>query len=291
VNDLLTTSFDSHPAQAPIADRLTVATWNVNSVRLRLDHMQRLAKAEAPDILCLQETKVVNSLFPHQAFADLGYVHQAITGMKSYNGVAILSRVPLSDVQSLTWCDRDDCRHISAKVALRGYEPITLHNFYFPAGGDKPDAEINPKFAHKLEFLRQVEQWFLAHHSPREPMILVGDLNVAPLANDVYDHKKLSRVITHTPIEILHLGRIQASLGWIDVARRFVPPELPLFTWWSYRQRGEDWRVSNRGRRLDHLWATPALQDALAGFEVVTDARSWDPASDHVPALITVQGR
>jgi exodeoxyribonuclease-3 len=287
VNDVLVVAGSA----AKAAERLTVVTWNVNSVRLRLEHMVRLVKAEAPDILCLQETKVVNGLFPQQAFAELGYTHQAIAGMKSYNGVAILSRVPLFDVQSLSWCGRDDCRHISARVALRGYEPIELHNFYVPAGGDKPDAEVNPKFAHKLAFLHAVEQWFLAHRGPHDPLVLVGDLNVAPLATDVYDHKKLSRVITHTPIEILHLGRIQASLGWLDVGRRFVPPEDFLFTWWSYRQRGEDWRLSNRGRRLDHVWTTPVLEAALCDFAAITDARSWEPPSDHVPVKMTLRGR
>jgi exodeoxyribonuclease-3 len=288
-NDLSVTSLPA-PSHDPAA-QLTVATWNVNSVRLRLDHIERLSRAEAPDILCLQETKVVNSLFPQQAFADLGYHHQAIAGMKSYNGVAILSRVPLHDVQSRVWCERADCRHLSAKVALAGSEPVEIHNFYFPAGGDKPDAEINPKFAHKLAFLREVEQWFLATYSPRDPLVLVGDLNVAPLETDVYDHKKLSRVITHTPVEILHLGRIQASLSWIDVARRFVPPEEFLFTWWSYRQQGANLREANRGRRLDHMWITPALEGALKDFSVVTDARGWDPASDHVPVVMTLSGQ
>lgn len=304
VNDILSltpetwaVSGDDFPTDSPLPPRqLSVATWNVNSVRLRLDQMRQLAKAEAPDILCLQETKVVNGLFPAEAFADLGYAHQAVVGMKSYNGVAILSRLPLHDVQSLTWCGRDDCRHVSASVEMAAPDEsadavhrIELHVFYFPAGGDKPDVEINPKFAHKLAFLREVEQWFMAHRGRRDPMILVGDLNVAPLETDVWDHKKLSRVITHTPVEILHLSRIQASVDWIDVARRFVPPEEPLFTWWSYRQRGDDWREANRGRRLDHIWVTPALEPLLQDFTVVSDTRGWTPPSDHVPVVMTLR--
>lgn len=269
---------------------LVIASWNVNSVRLRLPHVERLVRGHAPDVLCLQETKVIDPLFPREAFAEWGYVHQAIRGMKGYNGVAILSRLPLSDIHGVSWCERDDCRHLAARVPFAGAPEgfVEVHSLYIPAGGDKPDAEINPKFAHKLAFLREVEQWFLAHRGYSDAMVLAGDFNVAPLETDVWDHKKLSRVITHTPIEILHLSRLQQSLNWVDAARHFVPPSQPLFTWWSYRQRGDDWREANRGRRLDHLWVTQPLRERLSAFEVVDDARGWEPPSDHAPILLTL---
>lgn len=271
-------------------DRLTIASWNVNSVRLRLPQIERLVRGHAPDVLCLQETKVVDSLFPAQALAEMGYPHQVVRGMKSYNGVAIVSRVPLLDPMELSFCGRDDCRHIAAQVPFAGVAGgrLELHSLYIPAGGDKPDPDMNPKFAHKLAFLREVEQWFLANRGYHDPLVLVGDFNVAPLETDVWDHKKLSRVITHTPVEIAHLQRLQQSLNWIDCARRFVPPSEPLFTWWSYRQQGDDWRTANRGRRLDHIWATPPLNEALTAFEVVNDARGWEPPSDHAPVILTL---
>lgn len=266
---------------------LTVCTWNVNSVRLRLDHLARLDKATAPDVLCLQETKVVNDLFPRQALEDLGFVHQAVHGMKSYNGVAILSKRPLLDVETYDWCARTDCRHISARVTVENGDPVEIHNLYIPAGGDVPDAEVNPKFAHKLAFLTDLAEWFRGTKGLRDRLVLVGDLNVAPLPTDVYDHKRLKRVITHTPIEIEHLHDLQQSLGWVDIARQVVPPEVPLFTWWSYRQQGDDWREFNRGRRLDHIWSTAPLAQTLRDFEVVMDARGWDVPSDHVPVVAT----
>lgn len=264
---------------------LSLCTWNVNSVRLRLPHLERLVDEKAPDVLCLQETKCIDDHFPAEAVRALGYEHQALHGMKGYNGVAILSRRPLRDVTTQGWCGREDCRHVFATVDDPDLGAVEVHNLYVPAGGDVPDAEANPKFAHKLQFLRDLTEWFLGTRGKRDPLVLVGDLNVAPLPSDVYDHKKLSRVITHTPIEVEHLDRLRSSLDWVDVARRFVPADEPVFTWWSYRQRGADWRVANRGRRLDHIWTTPALADRLAAFEVFDSPRDWQPPSDHVPVL------
>jgi exodeoxyribonuclease-3 len=267
---------------------LTVCTWNVNSVRLRLPQVERLLEARAPDVLCLQETKCTDAHFPAEAFAALGYGHQAVHGMKGYNGVAILSRRPLRAVATQSWCAREDCRHVLATVDDDGLGPVEIHNLYVPAGGDVPDVEANPKFAHKLRFLTDLTDWFLATRGRGDPLVLVGDLNVAPLPTDVYDHKRLRRVITHTPIEVEHLERLRSSLDWVDVGRRFVPPDQMLFTWWSYRQRGADWRVANRGRRLDHVWVTPALEDRLTAFAVEDGPRDWQPPSDHAPVFATL---
>lgn len=263
---------------------LSVCTWNVNSIRLRMAHLDRLVEALAPDVLCLQETKVRDELFPLLELASHGYVHTALHGMKGYNGVAILSRKPLQDVRTQSWCGREDCRHISARI-----DGIEVHNLYVPAGGDVPDAALNPKFAHKLQFLDDLGDWFAASFGRSDPMVLVGDLNVAPLDTDVWDHKRLSRIITHTPTEIARLAHLQSTLGWVDVARRFVPPEDHLFTWWSYRQgaNGTDWRTVNRGRRLDHIWATAPVAETATAFEVLVDARDWLPPSDHVPVVAT----
>jgi exodeoxyribonuclease-3 len=128
---------------------LRLLTWNVNSVRLRIAALERIIASFAPDVLCLQETKVVDESFPFAPLAALGYRHTLIHGMKSYNGVAILSRLPLKGTTSKSWCDRRDCRH--AIALLPGN--IELHNVYIPAGGDIPDPQTNSKFAHKLQFL------------------------------------------------------------------------------------------------------------------------------------------
>ena len=114
-------------------------------------------------------------------------------------------------------------------------------------------------------------------------MILVGDLNVAPLETDVWSHKQLLNVVSHTPIEVDHLNRAQKSHDWVDTVRQHIPPEDKLFTWWSYRAK--DWRASNRGRRLDHIWITPALNGVVKNVAVADETRDWEKPSDHIPVI------
>ncbi len=259
---------------------LTLATWNINSVRLRLDNVRRFIAEAQPDILCLQETKTPDEFFPRDAFAALGYRDMLVHGMKGYNGIAVLSRLPLGATATQSWCARKDCRH--GIVALPG--GIELHNVYVPAGGDIPDPEANEKFAHKLQFLDELTGWFGAAQREHRKMILVGDLNIAPLETDVWSHKQLLTVVSHTPVEVEKLGRLQGAGAFVDAVRHFIPPTERLYTWWSYRAR--DWLVSNRGRRLDHVWVTPPLMRELAAAEVLAPARGWERASDHVPVVV-----
>lgn len=258
-------------------------TWNINSVRLRIGLVLRLLEEAAPDVLCLQETKTPDEFFPREAFEAAGYRHMLVHGMKGYNGVAVVSRVPIGESSTRGWCARADCRH--AIVELPG--GIELHNFYVPAGGDIPDPEANPKFAHKLQFLDEVAAWFGAERDPAvngKPMIAVGDLNIAPLETDVWSHKQLLTVVSHTPIEVERLGALQRAGGFVDAVRHFVPAEQRLYTWWSYRNR--DWAASDRGRRLDHVWVTPPLMGSLTAARVFREVRSWERGSDHVPVMI-----
>jgi exodeoxyribonuclease-3 len=259
---------------------LTLATWNINSVRLRLDLVKRLIAEAQPDVLCLQETKSPDEHFPREAFEALGYRDMLVHGMKGYNGVAVLSRVPFAGQSTRSWCEREDCRHGIA--TLPG--GIELHNIYVPAGGDEPDPEINDKFAHKLRFLDELTASFAAAPKDGRRMVLVGDLNIAPLETDVWSHKQLLTVVSHTPIEVEKLGRLQGAGGFVDAVRHFVPPEERLYSWWSYRNR--DWAASNRGRRLDHIWVTPSLVPELAAAEVMRPVRGWERSSDHVPVVI-----
>jgi exodeoxyribonuclease-3 len=259
---------------------LRVVSWNVNSVRLRVPALERLIAALNPDVLCLQETKVVDGSFPLAPLAALGYRHTLVHGMKSYNGVAILSRLPLQDASARSWCDRQDCRH--AIAVLPGN--IELHNIYIPAGGDIPDPAANRKFAHKLQFIDEMTQWFANDGQRTGKAILVGDLNVAPLETDVWSHRQLLKVVSHTPIEVAGFAKLQASRRWVDAVRHFIPPEQRLFSWWSYRAR--DWAASDRGRRLDHVWVTPALAGTLQNASVLREARGWHLPSDHVPVVV-----
>jgi len=262
---------------------MRLTTWNVNSVRLRTPHLPELIAATGADVLCLQETKVVDNIFPRDAFAALGYEHQVISGQKNHNGVAILSKLPIDKSESRVWCDREDCRHASIKLA----NGIEVHNFYVPAGGDIPDPEENPKFAHKLAFLREMEAYFRARRRRNVPIALVGDLNVAPLENDVWSHKQLLDVVSHTPIEVDLLGRVMKSYKFIDAVRHFVPADQRLYTWWSYR--AHDWAASDRGRRLDHVWVSPPLEHKLRSAYVHKPARDWKPPSDHVPVTVEIE--
>lgn len=260
---------------------MRICTWNINSVRLRLPLVLKLLDEYRPDVLCLQETKVVDDSFPTAEFRDRGYTHIQIHGMKSYNGVAIISRLPLEGGDVKHWCEKQDCRHVLA--TLPG--GIEVHNLYVPAGGDVPDPAVNDKFAHKLRFLDEMRDWFPANRTKDRPMVLVGDLNIAPLEHDVWSHKQLLDVVSHTPIEVEKLTAVQDSLSWVDAVRRFVPADQKLYTWWSYR--AADWEASDRGRRLDHIWVTPPLAGSLAGYQVLREARGWEPKpSDHVPVMV-----
>jgi exodeoxyribonuclease-3 len=268
-----------------MTQRLRIATWNINSLRLRLPLLPRLIAALDPDVICLQETKVPDELFPHAAPGELGYPHIAYKGMKGYNGVAILSRIPLAlHGTAPDWCGRGDSRHVAVLLELAS-GPIELHDFYIPAGGDVPDREGNPKFAHKLDFVAEAAAWFEARPALART-ILVGDLNIAPLEHDVWSHKQLLDVVSHTPVETAALLAWQHS-RFHDALRHFVPESEKLYTWWSYRNR--DWRGSDRGRRLDHIWVTPDLTDGLRHLTILKDARDWPQTSDHVPVCVELE--
>jgi len=286
-DDAAAAPYTSKILAPPAAGALRIATWNINSVRLRLGLVKKLARRASPDVICLQETKTPDEHFPREALTALGYIHQAACGMKGYNGVAILSRRPLHAVAPRQWCDRSDCRHLVAELEIAGGERIELHNVYVPAGGDVPDPRTNPKFAHKLRFLREQTAWWEEQSRAGPPQILVGDLNVAPFETDVWSHKQLLDVVSHTPAETELLGQMLAAHEWIDVARHIVPEPTRMYTWWSYRNR--DWKASDRGRRLDHIWVTSALKPALSALHILKGARDWRQPSDHVPVIIDLK--
>ena len=269
--------------------QITVSTWNINSVRLRIDLVAKFIKAERPDVLCLQETKCPDDKFPFKRFARLGYTHVALNGQKGYHGVAVVSRLPFDSTSVRNFCSKTDCRHITVtlgeKAGLR--EPTTLHNFYVPAGGDEPDPEINVKFAHKLAFLDEMRGAAELRPGTHARAILVGDLNVAPREHDVWSHKQMLRVVSHTPVETEKLNAAQNSGAWFDAMRAFVPEPAKLYTWWSYR--AADWAAADRGRRLDHIWVSPALADRVSALKIRREARGWERPSDHVPVTATME--
>jgi exodeoxyribonuclease-3 len=263
---------------------MKIATWNINSVRHRIALVTRFLRDQQPDVLALQETKVINELFPAEAIRKLGYVHQAIHGQKAYHGVAILSRLPFRKTGSQDFCREGHARHMSVNFE----NGVELHNFYVPAGGDIPDPKKNDKFAHKLHFLGEMEKFFARRaRKKNDPVMLVGDLNVAPLEHDVWSHKQLLDVVSHTPVETRLLKEAQAAFDWTDATRHFIPESEKIYSWWSYR--AADWEESDRGRRLDHVWLSPGLKAALKSQAILKKMRGWQKASDHVPVMVEIE--
>jgi exodeoxyribonuclease-3 len=265
----------------------SIISWNINSIRKRLTHIERLVDVHAPDVLCLQETKASDEAFPLDHVRKLGFDHIATYGYGGYNGVAILSKHPLTDIQRHERRKKTDGRHISAVVTAEGGTPITVHSVYVPAGGEAPDPRINDKFADKLAFIDCCADYFAGAYGFRDHVVLTGDLNIAPLPSDVWDHHKMQKRIGHTDHDIAALDRLRRSLNWTDAVREIIPADDPVFTWWSYRQ--SEFRTDSRGWRLDHIWVSPGLKDHIHKAEVLLDVREWTPASDHAPVLVKLR--
>ena len=259
---------------------MKIATWNINSVRLRAELVAEFLREATPDVLCLQETKSPVDKLPLEFFEEQGYAYHVARGFKGYNGVVILSKRPIVEEVALDMCGRNDARHIGAKFE----NGVVIHNFYVPAGGDEPDREINEKFGHKLDFLEEMRAHFAANKP--EKAILVGDLNIAPLEDDVWSHKQLLKVVSHTPIEVETLAKVQDAGDWVDAVRA-THPEGKLYSWWSYR--GKEWETSDRGRRLDHIWCTPNLKSHIVSVDHFKPYRGKEKPSDHVPVMIDLQ--
>jgi len=254
---------------------LSVATWNINSVRIRTDHIARFVSEHQPDVLCLQEIKCRNEEFPSKAFSAMGLRYNHIIGQKGSHGVAVVSKYPLQAMQAPTFCPRSE-----ARVSAVGVKGLTIHNVYVPAGGEFPD-EASDKFQHKIALLQRMRDHYAATASDK-PLMLVGDLNIAPGENDVWNHQLMLKEIGHTPVETENLEAVRAAGGFVDVARALKPDPEKLYSWWSYRG---DWKTANRGRRLDHIWATPALAGRCDRIDFIHAPRGWDRPSDHIPVV------
>ena len=266
--------------------RLRVATWNVNSVRLRVEQAARLMDEHGIDVLCMQEIKCQTHEFPTEQFADMGLPHLKVAGQKGWHGVAIASRLPMEEVAPLDVCREGHARCVQTRVA-----GVEIQNFYIPAGGDLPDRELNKKFDHKLDFYERLTAE-MAKRDPKAPLIVTGDLNVAPGENDVWNHKYMSKVVSHTPVEVEAMWALHRSLGFIDITREAAPEPEKLASWWSYR--AADFRQSNRGLRLDHILISPGLKNAAhlenkPQSRILDHVREWERPSDHAPVIADFQ--
>lgn len=262
---------------------LTVTTWNINSVRLRIEQVARFVAESGTDVLCLQEIKCLEDQFPRNAFVEMGLPHLRIAGQKGWHGVAIASRLPIEDAPRL-----DLCRNGHARVVGAIVQGIEIQNFYIPAGADVADRVLNPKFDHKLDYYERLTVE-MASRDPLRALLLAGDFNIAPGENDVWNHRHMSRIVSHTPIEVETLTRLQVAGGFADVVRDAYPDPQRLATWWSYR--AQDFRKSARGLRLDHLWTSPGLTSAVVpgSARIHEPVRAWTQPSDHAPVSVTLK--
>ena len=174
---------------------MKIVSGNINSVRFRIEIVERFLEVAAPENLGLQKTKVVDTDFPAAAFRALGYPHIVLHGQRMHHGVAIVSKVPIVEDDRLDWQANREARHVGVRLP----NGVRLENVYVPAGGDVPDRNVNPKFGQKLDFLERMTRW---SETLDCPTVLVGDLNIAPLPADVWSHKALLGVVGHPPIEV-----------------------------------------------------------------------------------------
>jgi len=260
-----------------------LVSWNVNSIRIRLELLSFLAEKYNPDIICIQEVKAKEADFPFEAVKKMGFQHIALYGMAGYNGVAILSKLPLSDIESKNWVGKQDARHI--KAVCNGLE---INNIYIPAGGDIPDPIENLSFAHKLCFIDDMSEYYEQRKEELadKAILFCGDFNVAPKENDVWNHKKMLGIVSHTPIEIGRLTRLFNSLDFVDAIRQIYPESEKIFSWWSYRN--PNWKTNNKGRRLDHIWVTKKLSSGIKNAFILQEFRSLERPSDHVPVMVEI---
>ena len=259
--------------------KMKIISWNVNSVRSRINNIKKLVKLFKPDVICLQETKVENSNFPLNDFKKMGFAYFALNGIKSYNGVCICSKIKIQNEKKHTFCAKNDARHISTKISN-----FEIHNLYIPAGGDEPDVVKNPKFNHKISFL---DELFSIYEAKNKNLLLCGDFNIAPLEDDVWSHKQLINTVSHTKIEREKLLLFQRSKQLVDLVRKKINPPSNIYTWWSYRS--PDFTKNNRGRRLDHIWCSENISKKVCDVKIHKETRSWDKPSDHVPIGIIIE--
>jgi len=258
---------------------MRITTWNVNSIRARLDRALDWVDEHEPDVLCLQETKCLDEQFPREPFQERGY-HVQTFGQKTYNGVALLSRAaPVDVARDLPWSGDGEARGITAVV-----DDVRIVNLYVVNG----KAVGDPKFARKLDWLDHLQQWLQAHASPDELLCVCGDFNIAPQDIDVYDPVAWhERILCSSP----ERERFQRLLDWglVDSFRQ-VDDGPGRYTWWDMRTRGFE---RGEGLRIDHLLVTEGLLEAMQDVEIDTAERGREhpsvKPSDHAPVTLVLE--
>jgi exodeoxyribonuclease-3 len=258
---------------------MRIASWNVNSIRSRLDQLTAWLARAAPDVLCMQETKVEDDLFPHAALAEVGYRAVAF-GQKTYNGVAIAARLGLSidDVQKNFDDDPPDAQRRLIAATVEG---VRIVDVYVPNG----QAVGTPAFAYKLEWLGRLRRYLDARFMPAQEILVCGDFNVAPEPIDVYDPKKWEGNVLFSAEERAALRDV-LGFGVDDVFRRLHPGEAGQYSWWDYRMGAFR---KNRGLRIDLALCTPPLAARCKVVAIDRRPRELERPSDHAPVIVEIE--
>ena len=251
---------------------MKLATWNVNSIRSRLERLLDWVKKHTPDVLCLQELKCIEDQFPFDAIQEAGY-HAAVFGQKAYNGVAILARSEPLDVQRGLGGDLDDpqARMISAEI-----DGVRIISTYVPSGS----VVGSEKYAYKLDWMSRLREMLDRDFDPDQPLVLCGDLNVAVDDKDVENPDAWADSVLCVPPVREALEEIR-QWGLVDVFRR-VNPDGGIYSWWDYRRLGFQ---RNDGLRIDHIYATESLSTRCTVAEVDRQERKGQKPSDHAPVI------
>jgi exodeoxyribonuclease-3 len=257
---------------------MKIATWNVNSLNVRLPHVLDWLAANPVDALALQELKLSDDKFPRDALRAAGY-EAAVFGQKTYNGVALLTRAPIGDVtRNIPGFGDDSARLIAGTLAAPG-GPLRVVNGYF-VNGQAPGTE---KFEYKMSWLRALRDWLREELAAHPRLVLLGDFNIAPEDRDSFDPIGLAETIHHTRAERDHFKAL-LGLGLIDAFRRFEQPDKS-FSWWDYRDLGYQ---KNRGLRIDHILVSAPLAPQVAACAIDRAPRKWPKPSDHAPVVLTL---
>ena len=254
---------------------MKIATWNVNSIRSRLDRALALLARHEPDVLCVQEIKVQDDQFPTEAFQAAGY-HVEVFGQKTWNGVALISRKPPEDVVRGFPEDGSDAQ---ARLIAGTFEGLRVIDVYVPNGQDV-DSE---KFAYKLAWLQQLHESISAAHEPGDDVLLLGDFNIAPDERDVHDPEAYRGKVHFHPKEHEALARL-TSWGLFDLFRKHHD-EAGLYSWWDYRRLGFP---KNRGLRIDLILGTASVLERCSACEIDRDERKGSKPSDHAPVVAVI---
>jgi len=257
---------------------MQIATWNVNSLSVRLPQVLDWLARQPVDVLCLQELKLTEDKFPFMELRSAGYEAVAF-GQKTYNGVAILARTPLTAVvRNIPGFEDEQARVIAATVETP-QGPLRMLNGYF-VNGQSPGTD---KFAYKMRWLQALHDWVRSELAAHPRLVLLGDFNVAPEDRDSYDPVGLADTIHHTREERAHFQAL-LGLGLTDAYRMFEQPEKS-YSWWDYRMLGFQ---KNRGLRIDHILVSEALRGAVTACTIDRAPRKNPQPSDHAPVVLTM---